>query len=88
MWTGSHGCHQDLHLVDEVASLHLAPVDLSAGPPEVAPLGVLDEVVLGQLFAVAAGQLDEDPAAALWAVPHWTHTHRQGQHLCQCLTLS
>lgn len=75
LWAGSHCCHQELHLVDKVASLHFAPLDLFAGSPEVAPLGVLNDVVFWQLFALAAGELDQNSAAALWTVPHWTHRH-------------
>lgn len=62
--------HQQLHLVDEVASLHLAPVHLLVRPPELTPLGVLDHVALGQVFDLAAGELDQNLTAALWAVTH------------------
>lgn len=48
-------------------------MDLFAGPPEVAPLGVLDDVIFGQLFALAARELDQNSAAALGAITHWTH---------------
>jgi len=68
--TGRQRGHEELHLVDEVPSLHPAPVDLFARPPEVAPLGVLDDVALRQLFGLAAGELDQDFAPALWAVTH------------------
>lgn len=68
--TGSQCSHEELHLVDKVSSLHLAPVDLFARPSEVAPLGVLDDVALRQLFGLATGELDQNLAAALWAVPH------------------
>lgn len=68
--TRSQRSHEELHLVDKVSSLHLAPVDLLVRPPEVAPLGVLDGVALRQLFGLAAGELDQDFAPALWAVTH------------------
>lgn len=68
--TRSQRRHQQLHLVDKVASLHLAPVYLLVGPPELAPLGVLDHVALGQVFDLAARELYQNLAAALRAVTH------------------
>lgn len=56
--TGSQCRHEELHLVDKVSSLHLAPVHLFVWPPEMAPLAVLDGVALRQLFGLAAGELD------------------------------
>lgn len=68
--TGSQCGHEELHLVDEVSSLHLAPVDLFARPSEVTPLGLLDDVALRQLFGLAARELDQDFASALWTIAH------------------
>lgn len=70
LWTRSQRGHEELHLVDEVASLHLAPVHLLVWSSEVAPLGVLDHVAFGQLFGLAAGELDQNLAAALRPVAH------------------
>lgn len=67
---GGEGGHEQLHLVDEVAPLHPAPVHLLGRPPELAPLGVLDDVALRQLFDLAARELDQDLAAALRSVAH------------------
>lgn len=68
--TGSQCSHEELHLVDKVSSLHLAPVHFFARPSEVAPLGLLDDVALWQLFGLAAGELDQNFAPTLWAVTH------------------
>lgn len=68
--TGSQCSHEELHLVDKVSSLHLAPVDLFAWPSEVTPLGVLDDIALWQIFDLAAGELDQNFAPAFWAVTH------------------
>lgn len=68
--TGSQCSHEQLHLVDKVSSLHLAPVDLFAGPSEVTPLGLLDDVALRQVFGLTARKLDQDFAATFWAVTH------------------
>lgn len=46
-------------------------MDLFARPSEVTPLGLLYDVALRQLFALAAGELDQNFAPALWAVAHW-----------------
>lgn len=76
---GSERGHQQLHPVDEVASLHAAPVHLAARTPQLAPLGLLHHVALQRLLAVAAGELHRHPAAALRPVTNWpirnTHTH-------------
>lgn len=69
--TGSQRRHEELHLVDKVSALHLAPMDLFVRPSEVAPLGVLDDVALWQLFDLAARELHQNFAAALWAVTYW-----------------
>lgn len=92
LWTGSQCCHKKLHLVDEVSSLHLAPVDLLAWPSEVTPLGLLYDVTLGQLFALAAGKLDQNFAPALWSVTHWMVNGERLQlvgrlQLCQFIIL-
>lgn len=73
---GSECSHEELHLVDKVSSLHLAPVDLLAGPSEVAPLGVLDHVALWQLFSLTAGELDQNFTPALWAITYWVDTQQ------------
>lgn len=82
--TGSQSSHEELHLVDKVSSLHLAPVDLFAWPSEVAPLGLLDDVALRQLFGLAAGELDQNFAAALWTVTHWTDKQMHRDTHCSC----
>lgn len=71
LWTGSQCRHEELHLVHKVSTLHFAPVDLFARPPEVTPLGLLYDVALWQLFALVAGELDQNFAPTLWAVTHW-----------------
>lgn len=68
--TGGERCHEQLHLIDKIASLHLAPVHLLVRAPKVAPLCVLDDVAFWQLFALTARELDQNLAAALWAVTH------------------
>lgn len=68
--TGSQRRHEELHLVDKVSALHLAPMDLFVRPSEVAPLGVLDDVALWQLFDLAARELHQNFAAALWAITY------------------
>lgn len=70
LWTWGQRGHEELHLVHKVASLHLAPVHLLVRPSEVAPLGVLDHVAFGQLLGLAAGELDQNLAAALRPVAH------------------
>lgn len=77
LWTGSQCCHKKLHLVDKVSSLHFAPVDLLAWPSEVTPLGLLYYVTLRQLFALAAGKLDQHFAPALWTITHWMDKQRR-----------
>lgn len=71
LWTGSQCRHEELHLVHKVSTLHFAPVDLFARPPEVTPLGLLYDITLWQLFALVAGELDQNFAPTLWAVTHW-----------------
>ena len=50
--------HEKLHLVHKVASLHLAPVDLFVGAPQVGPLCVLDHLALGLVLVLTARELD------------------------------
>ena len=70
--TGSKCCHEKLHLVNKVASLHLAPMDFLIGPSEMAPLAVLDDIALGYLFALVARKLDQNLAPTLRTITHWT----------------
>lgn len=68
------GCergHEQLHLVHKVASLHLAPVHLLVGAPQVGPLGVLHHLALGLLLVLTAGELHQNLTAALRPVTHW-----------------
>lgn len=68
--TGSQRCHEELHFVNKVPALHLAPVDLFVWPSEVAPLGLLDDVAFWQLFDLVASELHQNFAPALWAITY------------------
>ena len=72
--------HEKLHLVHKVPSLHLAPVHLLVGSPQVGPLGVLDHLALGLVLVLAARELDQYLTAALWTVTHWKREQRKHTH--------
>lgn len=67
----SQGCHEQLHLIHEVAPFHFIPLDFLEGPSKMVPFVVLQHVAFGEIFALTPWKLNHNFAATFRTITYW-----------------
>lgn len=66
----SQGCHEQLHLIHEVAPFHFIPLDFLEGPSKMVPFVVLQHVAFGEIFALTPWKLNHNFAATFRTITY------------------